>query len=658
MGFLTPWILSLAAAGVLPFVAHLLKRRAQKPEPLPTLRWLERAMAATRRSRRFTDLLLLLLRVGLIVLAAIGAAGLFAWQNTPFSSNAPASICIVIDDSISMSRTENGRPLFESAKRRANELLDDLPRESLVSIVLAGKTPRVLVSPTRDLVVAKHALATIDHAQRSSALQSALALGMNILDGTPQEHRTLFVLSDFLAIKKIEASDITTSRTDIRYEQFGATEQTTDTAILSARRVEAEGTLHEASVEVTTFSTVAHKSVLRISSAEVQPRDVEIELPAKSGAIRIPLLARENEVELTLELADHDAITADNRMTLLPTNGQAARILLVSSDIENSKLLRAAIDATAESLGRPQYVATDPSGLSDVALSTASVIVILDGAVIDANAVERIRNWVARGGGLLFCAGDGGEVRLASERLHAVLPAKFIATTAAESHIADTNALSKSLVKVAIQKHAITDGVLEDAQISLRFLDGQPALITHTVLRGRAHMLAFPLKDGWSDVAYDPAFVALVAEELTALFATSARVIAVQPASLLSLGQRDEGATYSLESNGHQVPIKLDDSGEVEFAAPDVLGTYVVRRNAHEVESDLATVVVSPDSSDLDLTRGSAPSSTRNSVVGGETYRSKADLTPWIWLLFGLFFVFEAWLRDPLRNTSDESHAR
>ena len=100
--FLAPIYLLAAAAAVLPLALHLWWRRKPRPLPFSTLRFLDDAVARTRRSSRLTHLLVLLLRM----LAVLLVAAAFARPKLPARAGAAApghrQLWLVLDSSASM----------------------------------------------------------------------------------------------------------------------------------------------------------------------------------------------------------------------------------------------------------------------------------------------------------------------------------------------------------------------------------------------------------------------------------------------------------------------------------------------------------------------------------------------------------------------------
>jgi Ca-activated chloride channel family protein len=179
MGLELPLAL-LGLAGVLiPLLAHRMRRRELQRVVLPTFALLSRAAALSQRKRSLSDLLLLVLRIAIVVLACLGLAAPYVTARVRFGDGRAANVAIVIDDSLSMSRRQAGTSLIELARARALDVLNALPDGSEVCVVLAGKPARLLVPNSRDLGSARRALeAAALPSVRSGELAGAVELAL------------------------------------------------------------------------------------------------------------------------------------------------------------------------------------------------------------------------------------------------------------------------------------------------------------------------------------------------------------------------------------------------------------------------------------------------------------------------------------------------
>lgn len=149
MSFLSPLYLLLAGAVAVPLLIHLMRRRMGARVEFPAARYLARAEKEHSRTLRIRNLLLMLLRVLAILALALAAAKPVArWVG---SGHAPTAVALVIDNSMSASVVENGRPLLDQFKAMARGLLSQAtPADRLWLVTIDGRVRGGTVAVLRD----------------------------------------------------------------------------------------------------------------------------------------------------------------------------------------------------------------------------------------------------------------------------------------------------------------------------------------------------------------------------------------------------------------------------------------------------------------------------------------------------------------------------
>lgn len=136
MGFLAPMMLLGAVAAVIPVALHLIQRSRPVVVPWAAMEFLLKSIKETQAASRLRDLLLLVCRVAVVVLAALALA-------RPTSSfvppTGPVEAVYLFDVSRSMSTIEgtdaSKTTRLEIARARLRELLDALPSGSRASVI-------------------------------------------------------------------------------------------------------------------------------------------------------------------------------------------------------------------------------------------------------------------------------------------------------------------------------------------------------------------------------------------------------------------------------------------------------------------------------------------------------------------------------------------
>ena len=135
MGFLAPlWLLAGAAAAV-PLLIHLMRRRAGARIEFPAVRYLVRAEREHSRDLRLRNLLLMLLRVAAVLLITLAAAHPII--RMAGGGHARTALAIVLDNSLSTSAVEGGRPVLQQLQARAREVLQRASSTDRVWLVTA-----------------------------------------------------------------------------------------------------------------------------------------------------------------------------------------------------------------------------------------------------------------------------------------------------------------------------------------------------------------------------------------------------------------------------------------------------------------------------------------------------------------------------------------
>src|SRR3954468_12410329 len=123
-----PILLVGAALVGLPIVLHLIMKQEPKRLPFPAFRFLKQRLKTNQRKLRLRHFILLALRMLLIALFCLTLyQPTLLSDSLDISGQQPVAVVIVIDTSPSMGYTDNGKTRLEEAKRRALELLDELP---------------------------------------------------------------------------------------------------------------------------------------------------------------------------------------------------------------------------------------------------------------------------------------------------------------------------------------------------------------------------------------------------------------------------------------------------------------------------------------------------------------------------------------------------
>ena len=183
MSFVFPALLGTLIAAGIPVALHLMMRPKPRTLPFPAFRFLVAKQRANQRSLRLRHLLLLLLRIVLIagLILAVARPRLFQ-QNLGLSTERPVFAVFVFDTSPSMEyKSADQRTRLDDAKKRADELLTELPAGSRIAIRTSNDRLGERIEATANLTDARKRIQSMEIAAAGPPLSAALIAGLKDL---------------------------------------------------------------------------------------------------------------------------------------------------------------------------------------------------------------------------------------------------------------------------------------------------------------------------------------------------------------------------------------------------------------------------------------------------------------------------------------------
>ena len=197
--FLNPWMLIGLTAVVIPPIIHLLNRRRYEVVDWGAMQFLQ-VSEVTRRRLFIEELLLMLLRMGLIAVLVLALAGPFITSSpiAKLGSRNNRDVVLVFDGSYSMGSTGKEGVPHEKAKEWAKAFVADLTPGDTRGHAASERTGRAGTQPNR---------ATISSASRSRSAncrrraggcdwRPALQAAAAILSRSQRAEREIILLSD------------------------------------------------------------------------------------------------------------------------------------------------------------------------------------------------------------------------------------------------------------------------------------------------------------------------------------------------------------------------------------------------------------------------------------------------------------------------------
>lgn len=201
--FLNPMFLYALAAGAIPLILHLLKRRQAVIVHFSTLRFLKLAQKKSSRRMRMENFLLWLLRTLLLLLLAFAFA-LPVIRTSSFGTlmgRSHRDVAIVWDVSASMDYASGQKKTWEESRDVVLGILKSLQPGDRITIFLAGEEVTPLISePSGDLDLATAQVKATQTRPTISRLAPALTAACQSLQNSGRREREVYVVTDGQAL--------------------------------------------------------------------------------------------------------------------------------------------------------------------------------------------------------------------------------------------------------------------------------------------------------------------------------------------------------------------------------------------------------------------------------------------------------------------------
>lgn len=346
-------ILLVGAALVgLPVLLHLIMKQEPKRLPFPAFRFLTQKLKTNQRKLRLRHFLLLALRMIIIALFAITLyQPTFKSERLAIQGESPIATVIVIDTTPSMGYVVNDKSRLEEAKRRALELLDELPDKSPVAVLDTAEPGGAWLL---DREAARRRIEEMRETKGGQAVTGALAVAYQLLAKVDQETDAADPLPKFVAVftdrtaaswdgaraddlKKLQAAVPDPKPVHVVVD-FGA-EAAANVGIVGAEmkpqvipedrpatvRVTVTATGSDRAVDVTVNAKLGGAAKPESRTVSVPPNQTR-DLTFEFRDLKVGL----HQVEFAL--AQPDKLAADNVRYLTFKVGEAKRLLTIADD--------------------------------------------------------------------------------------------------------------------------------------------------------------------------------------------------------------------------------------------------------------------------------------------------------------------------------------
>jgi hypothetical protein len=435
-GFVQPWMLFALAGISLPIIAHLLSKRKFDIVFWGAMQFLELGRK-TRRKIRLEELLLLLLRIGLVAIVVMafarpwGKGGAF----NSLTEGVRRDVAYVIDGSYSMGRVSGDKTPQSAARQWVQKSIGTLRTGDTASLWEAREQvlPRV-ESGSSDFQQVREQIDRLPPPAGASRLAAAMTRAVQQLNQGTNPIRELIVVTDGQSFPWTPGDSTLWARfDDLRSQQTikpriwavnVADPAADDATNFAVDQIELSRTMTVPNFPVRIRTTVrqfggasAKRPVyLSINGQRLQDKTTVVSLPP-DGEAPIEFEQRFDAAGSYLVSVglDDDQLPGDNASHAVVTVAAAVPVLLVdgrpSLDPVQSKsfFAEAAFGGVGPERAWVRTTTVPPSEFTPAKLEGRDAVLLLDVADLDAGQVKALEAYVAKGGGLVIAPGENAK---------------------------------------------------------------------------------------------------------------------------------------------------------------------------------------------------------------------------------------------------------
>ena len=557
MNFVSPWfLLGLLGIGI-PIWLHLYFKKTPILKDFPSLRLIAKSVEYLSHQKKIRNIILMVMRICLIILAVMALARPFIGQSAGagVSSSAPTAFVILLDNSMSMGSTHQGVSVFNTARARALEILDQMSASDKATVGFLNE-PGGLVFP--QLTWDKEALRqTINNAKLTSAgtdIASGLLPALELLVPLTGYKRTIYVVTDMTESSWkpfVEKYDLDRIDKGIDLVMVPIGNSTPDNMAVTGLETDASvvmlGRKIPLKITVANYTNKKQKVKISLSINGERRTGSEIEIEANSEKVSIIDCAFSktgmNHIEASIQ---NDAMPSDDQRHLALRVFEPCKILLIKPENNGStennddifiKFALNPLNKTKENIFVVESRTT--SEITNVEPANYSAVILLNQRHLPEIFIKKLSDYLLAGGNIITFLGDRVEPDWYNKHLADNLGGSYILPARIFKRVG--NAVSKAvgyqLTDIDLGHPAFSifgkDGngdpsrakIYEffqvrpnpTAMLLCRMSHGLPGIIEEKRGRGRSMLVTFTSDNKWSDWPIKPTWLPFLHQSIIAM---------------------------------------------------------------------------------------------------------------------------------------------
>lgn len=654
MSFASPWFLLGLLSIAIPVYLHLYYRKTPVRKDFPSLRLIKLSVEFVARKRKMRNLLLLLLRVLAIILVVLVMTRPFIGQSASanVSASTPAAFVVLLDNSMSMGCTHQGISVFNTARSRALEILDQMSAGDKATVGLVNDPGRLIFPQlTWDKETLKQSLANAPLSMAGTSLASSILPALKLLVPLNTYRRAVYVITDMTEsawqpfIDKYDLAKVEPG-IDLIMVPVGGTapENMAVTGLEVNAPVIMTGRQVPLKVKIANYSPGARKARVTISLNGERKFDTETEIEAGSEKeVLVNCTFTATGMNHVVAAIQNDALPYDDERHLAVRVFEPCRILLVKPENNTGQpenrediFIKFALNPLNRSKDNNFVVESRGSGeVNNIELKNYAAVVLINQRRLESSFIKRLSDYLMTGGNLITFLGDRVEPDWYNKNLIDDLGGGYLLPARLFKRVG--NAVSKSvgyqLTDLDASHPAFSifahDGngdpgraqIFEFFQVRpnptalllCRMSHGLPGIVEEKRGRGRSLMVSFTADTAWSNWPVRPTWLPFLHQSLIAMITGNDLAIgSIRPgmpvSATINAGSSDK-ITLKMPNNAEKaISTQAGAQGLINFTTRDTdqTGYYEIRTNEIKANGDknlISAFAVNPPADESRLDR-------------------------------------------------------
>ena len=536
MNFLNSTILFFSALAVIPILIHLFNRQRVKRIEFSSIKYLKSLQKTRMRRLKIKQLLLLILRT-LIILAIVVA---FARPTTEGSysralgSAAPASVVILIDNSMSMSTETIEGTLFTLAKNQALGIVENLSAADQVAVIAFNNAPQDLTNGfTTNHSFVSETIKSIESTRIGTNPQTAVETALQLLESSDNLVKEIYLLSDLAGTdwQNLHIADIPENS---RIKMYVSRLTKPDYENLKVVNINFGNSLIYPNRPVTVSAEVVNESARRVDNLlvslyvndqRISQTDLSLSARSSENVNFTNTFSKPGEHYGYIELTEDDLLE-DNRWYFTISIPNRIQVLTLTENDNDDQYLRLAFKPLQDSPSNVDLTTQPISRLASLDLFQYDLLIINTSTVISPADISKLTSYVKAGGSLLlFIANDQNKTLLNEKIIQPAFGAQIVkpftvkpgegffrlsSLDYAHPIFSRFGEIEKNYLPQVDFFNLVELSKPGTGKILASFSTGTPAIVENNWGSGRIMVIMSSLKPEDSDLVKHPFFVTLI----------------------------------------------------------------------------------------------------------------------------------------------------